>query len=350
MTTPICCDPCPAQTRLMCATHPSSEVEYGRATFHRRKAAINSLRSRTLDEKPAANGSRLFAALSHNHCATAAHATPMASPTIGQWWWRSAPSAYGGGPPLFSPLTLLKLMPRGVGVVGAMAGGRFEGVGLQVGALYGGFGWRNSGGAEGRRSVLMMEILEVARTTISGFKSPMEILSTFYPDLKTSTNLVPRGESSKMEDKDREDFKDLFLLDLPSFSKPTTQSNPPVSDPIFVSEHAPQNQLASTSSVLENVRFGKVYSGKKMAAPESVQLQVSNPDSENEVRIRLHLRYWQTRYKHNLEGMPGKQSGVKGNLSHPAPVLNFIVDQLKRIVAMADNATLKTKEEKIEGE
>jgi transposase InsO family protein len=180
---------------------------------------------------------------------------------------------------------------------------------------------------------------------VLGFKSPMEILSTFYPNLHTTNNLVPRifgcvsfvhihsqsrgkldpralkcvfvgysstqkgykcyhppskkfyvsadvtfneqesyfttpylqGESSIMEDKDREDRD--FLLDLLSLpaSKPISCS--PVPNPV------PEIPQEKTDSALENVRFDKVFSRRKMPVPESVQVRDSNLDPENEVTI-----------------------------------------------------------------
>jgi hypothetical protein len=189
------------------------------------------------------------------------------------------------------------------------------------------------------------------------FKSPMEMLSTFYPNLHTTNNLVPRifgcvsfvhihsqskgkldlralkcvfvgysstqkgykcyhppskkfyvsadvtfneqesyfttpylqGESSIMEDKDREDRD--FLLDLLSLpaSKPVSCSPVPnpVSEPIpnHMSKPVPEIPQEKTDSALENVRFDKVFSRRKMAVPESVQVRDSNSDPENEVTI-----------------------------------------------------------------
>ena len=100
-----------------------------------------------------------------------------------------------------------------------------------------------------------------------------------------------------MEDKDREDRD--FLLDLLSLpvSKPVSSS--PVPNPVFesmseplpnpmpnhMSKTVPETPQEKTDSALENVRFGKVFSRRKMAVPESVQVQNSNSDPENEVTI-----------------------------------------------------------------
>ena len=80
-----------------------------------------------------------------------------------------------------------------------------------------------------------------------------------------------------MEDKDKGEFRDFFLLDMPSFSNPVFESNS-MSNPV------PQNQQDKKNSALENMRFGKVYLRKKIV-PQSVQVQVFNPDLENEVII-----------------------------------------------------------------
>ena len=49
----------------------------------------------------------------------------------------------------------------------------------------------------------------------------------------------------------------------------------------------PENPQENSNSALENVRFdkGKVFSRKKTAVPESVQVRESNPDPENEVTM-----------------------------------------------------------------
>ena len=49
----------------------------------------------------------------------------------------------------------------------------------------------------------------------------------------------------------------------------------------------PENPQEKTGIALEKVRFGKnkVFSRRKMVVPESVQVQDSNPDPENEVPI-----------------------------------------------------------------
>jgi hypothetical protein len=196
---------------------------------------------------------------------------------------------------------------------------------------------------------------------VLGFKSPREMLSTFYPNLHTTNNLVPRifgrvsfvhihsqsrgkldlralkcvfvgysstqkgykcyhppskkfyvsadvtfneqesyfttpylqGESSIMEDKDREDRD--FLLDLLSLpiSKPVSCSHVPnlvsefVSEPMpnHMSEPVPEIPQEKTDSALENARFGNVFSRRKVAVLESVQVRDSNLDPENEVTI-----------------------------------------------------------------
>ena len=63
-------------------------------------------------------------------------------------------------------------------------------------------------------------------------------------------------------------------------------SNPanPMSESVLVSDPVPQNQEGKIDFALENVRFGKVYSRKKIV-PKNVQVQVSNADLENEVII-----------------------------------------------------------------
>jgi hypothetical protein len=77
--------------------------------------------------------------------------------------------------------------------------------------------------------------------------------------------------------KDREDRD--FLLDLLSLpaSKPISCS--PVPNPV------PEIPQEKTDSALENVRFDKVFSRRKMPVLESVQVRDSNLDPENEVTI-----------------------------------------------------------------
>ena len=192
---------------------------------------------------------------------------------------------------------------------------------------------------------------------ILGFKSPMEMLSTFYPNLHTTTNLVPRifgcvsfvhihsqsrgkldpralkcvfvgysstqngykcyhppskkfyvsadvtfneqesysttpylqGESSIMEDKDREDRDFLLdLLSLPISKLVSCSPMPnPMSEPVLnhMSKPVPEIPQEKTNSALENVIFHKVFSWRKMAVPESMQVRDSNSDPENEVTI-----------------------------------------------------------------
>jgi hypothetical protein len=183
---------------------------------------------------------------------------------------------------------------------------------------------------------------------VLGFKSPMEMLSTFYPNLHTTNNLVLRifgcvsfvhihsqsrgkldlrvlkfvfvgysltqkgykcyhppskkfyvsadvtfneqesyftapylqGEISIMEDKDREDRD--FLLDLLSLpvSKPVSCSPvpnfvfEPMPNPVpnHMSKPVPEIPQEKTDSALENVRFCKVFSRRKVAVPEFVQV------------------------------------------------------------------------------
>nr|XP_019703534.2 uncharacterized protein LOC105038855 isoform X1 [Elaeis guineensis] len=206
------------------------------------------------------------------------------------------------------------------------------------------------------------------------FKSPMDILSTFYPDLNTTNNLVPRifgcvsfvhihsqnrgkldpkalkcifvGYSSTQkgykcyhppskkfyvsvdvtfneqesyftnpylqgENSTREDKKD-FLLDLslilmsktsdpvpaphlscsnhvprsPSEPVPEPMPEPtPRLEPVPETPSEPQKKIDSAH---ENVRFGKVFTRRKMAAPEPVQVQEFNSDFSNEVIISNH--------------------------------------------------------------
>ncbi|CAK7351715.1 unnamed protein product, partial [Dovyalis caffra] len=79
--------------------------------------------------------------------------------------------------------------------------------------------------------------------------------------------------------------KEFFLPSLPisnlSLEKPISPSifeNPPEYPP----EPIPQE---TTNSTLENVRFGKgkVFTKKKIDAPESGRVQESNPNPENEL-------------------------------------------------------------------
>jgi hypothetical protein len=54
---------------------------------------------------------------------------------------------------------------------------------------------------------------------------------------------------------------------------------------IPVSKFDAMPKLEKTITVLDNERFGKVYSRKKMAIPRSTQVQASNPTPMNEVTL-----------------------------------------------------------------
>jgi hypothetical protein len=94
-----------------------------------------------------------------------------------------------------------------------------------------------------------------------------------------------------MEDKDRKDID--FLLDLLSLpiSKPISCSlcqilclSPYLSlCQITCPNPCPKFPRKKIDSALENVIFGKVFTRRKVVDPESVQVQDSNLDPENEV-------------------------------------------------------------------
>ena len=201
-------------------------------------------------------------------------------------------------------------------------------------------------------------------TRVLGFKSPMDILMTFYPDLHTSNNLVPRifgcvsfvhvhsqnrgkldpralkcvfvGYSATqkgykcyhppskkfyvsmdvtfheqepyfsqpyLQGENSKEDKENFLLDLdlsllptskdslsPSMSNYDPENSPrpePVPTAISVpeTESEPMLERPQTEPVPENLRFGKgkVFTRKKMAILEPVQVQESNLEPLNEV-------------------------------------------------------------------
>ena len=106
---------------------------------------------------------------------------------------------------------------------------------------------------------------------------------TFNEHKSYFTTPYLQGENSTTEDKDKGEFQDLFLSNLPSSSKHVSESNP-MSESMLVSDPVPQNQQEKADSALENVTFDKEYSSKKIV-PENAQVQVSNLDPENEVII-----------------------------------------------------------------
>jgi hypothetical protein len=135
-----------------------------------------------------------------------------------------------------------------------------------------------------------------------------------------------------MEDKDREDrdfLLDLDLLSLP-ISKPVSCSPMPnpVSElvPNHMSKPVPEIPQEKTDSTLENVRFDKVFSPRKMVVPESMQVRDSNLDSENEVTISNPSLQAETEPQVNDQDLPiAVRKGTKECTKRPLyPLSHFL--------------------------
>ncbi|RVX09594.1 hypothetical protein CK203_012467 [Vitis vinifera] len=122
----------------------------------------------------------------------------------------------------------------------------------------------------------------------------MEVLSSFYPNMKTTNHLIPKifGENSFKEDKDQDsyfiDIINLFLIDPPKVTSPipVPSASKLAFEPIF--EPVPEPKSSPTVPV-ENRMTSKVYSRKKVAVLRLIQVQEFEPTSRNEVTISLPL-------------------------------------------------------------
>ncbi|KAL5576404.1 hypothetical protein UlMin_018103 [Ulmus minor] len=82
-----------------------------------------------------------------------------------------------------------------------------------------------------------------------------------------------------MEDKD----KDFFLIDISLSTQPISSTHSPHES--IPPQNCEKQSTNNDVSVLDNMRFGKVYSRKKSSVPAPEQVQDSNLKTENEVTV-----------------------------------------------------------------